>query len=583
VYRTRVAGEAKAYLTQVYLAESQLHHLGKNTDAATHYMAAARTVPSSEDALRHDALYNAIAALERVRVGDAERDKRIAEALELYAQLYPTDPALPELMFRQGKSHYDHGAYDPAVKIWGTLLEKFPGSTQAPAAGELILDSFNRAKNYENIETWARRLKTVPAFQSAAQQQRLDALIVQAVFKQGEQKGAANDHAGAAAAYLRAAREFPQDPRAAQACVNAAQQAQRAGDLAALEAAGKMALGRDLRSRPEAPQAAWIAASTLQSMGLFAKAADFHEGIGELRAPKFEHTRDAMYDGVVLRVATGDHDRAVENGQKFLGAYASSSEADEVVFLMGKAHQNSGRHREAAELYRKFLARARNQDHRVQGQVLLALALLQVNDAKGADASLAQAVSIGRRRRGELGADGRYAAARARYMEGERVLARFEKVEIAGDPRQLAKRLKQKAELLKQAASVFLDTVSMGVAEWSTAALYQVGRTYELFARSLREAPPPSTLTESERDAYTQQIEEFVVPVEERSLDAYENGWRKALELGIYNQWTARMREALGRLNAELYPPFKEVGFEVRAQGPSPMPPLLDAPRRGAK
>ena len=66
-----------------------------------------------------------------------------------------------------------------------------------------------------------------------------------------------------------------------------------------------------------------------------------------------------------------------------------------------------------------------------------------------------------------------------------------------------------------------------------------------------------------------QQIDEFVVPIEERSLDAYENGWKKAIELGIYNQWTAKMREALGRLNGELYPPFKEIGFDVRSQGPS--------------
>ena len=41
------------------------------------------------------------------------------------------------------------------------------------------------------------------------------------------------------------------------------------------------------------------------------------------------------------------------------------------------------------------------------------------------------------------------------------------------------------------------------------------------------------------------------------------------------------MREALGRLNAELYPPFKEIGFDVRSQGPSPLPALIDAPRRG--
>jgi hypothetical protein len=63
------------------------------------------------------------------------------------------------------------------------------------------------------------------------------------------------------------------------------------------------------------------------------------------------------------------------------------------------------------------------------------------------------------------------------------------------------------------------------------------------------------------------------VPMEERSLDAYENGWKKAMELGIYNQWTAKMREALGRLNSELYPPdARRSASTVRSQGPLPLP-----------
>ena len=168
-------------------------------------------------------------------------------------------------------------------------------------------------------------------------------------------------------------------------------------------------------------------------------------------------------------------------------------------------------------------------------------------------------------------------------MEGERVLEKFDKIQISGDVKQLSGRLKQKAELLKQASAVFLDVVSLGVAEWTTAALYQIGRTYETFSKSLKEAPPPSGLSDADKEQYQTQIDEFVVPIEERSLDAYENGWKKAIELGIYNQWTAKMREALGRLNAELYPAFKETGFDIRSQGPMPLPPLIDSPRRGGE
>jgi hypothetical protein len=160
------------------------------------------------------------------------------------------------------------------------------------------------------------------------------------------------------------------------------------------------------------------------------------------------------------------------------------------------------------------------------------------------------------------------------------VLAKFDKIQIQGDVKQLSKRLKEKADLLKQASAVFLDTVSLGVAEWTTASLYQIGRTYESFAKAMKDAPPPSGLSDADKDAYQQQIDEFVVPIEERSLDAYENGWKKATELGIYNQWTEKMRESLGRLNGELYPPMHEIGFEIRSAGPVALPPLIETPRR---
>ena len=57
---------------------------------------------------------------------------------------------------------------------------------------------------------------------------------------------------------------------------------------------------------------AWQAATTLQAMGLFADSAEYHEAIADLADrshpsyQKFEHARDASYNAVVLRVATGD-------------------------------------------------------------------------------------------------------------------------------------------------------------------------------------------------------------------------------------------------------------------------------------
>jgi hypothetical protein len=120
----------------------------------------------------------------------------------------------------------------------------------------------------------------------------------------------------------------------------------------------------------------------------------------------------------------------------------------------------------------------------------------------------------------------------------------------------------------------------MGVAEWTTAALYQIGFAYESFAQALLNSPPPDSLSDQEKELFSQALDEFVIPIEERSIEAYESGWLKALELGIFNEWTAKMREALGRLNSELYPPLHEIGFALRSKGPLPLPPLISGPRR---
>jgi cellulose synthase operon protein C len=600
VYLSKFGEDPSAYEMHFNLGEVDFFRLDRNLEAATHYLAAAKAIPSKDAygplaTMRHDALYNALVALareidsKRDVKAQSEADKAYGEALDLYAQFYPGDPQLPPMFYRQGKYFFDRSNYDAAVKVWGMLLEKFPGSDQARDAGDSILESFTRAKNYENIETWARRLKGLPTFGSPKQQERLSALIVQAVFKQGEQRAAAGDHAAAAAAYLRAANEFPRDARAAQACVNAEQEAKLAGDAKTLQEAARLAMGPAYRDKPESPLGAWVAATTLQAMGLLADAAEIAErmaSLGDREHPnyaKFEHERDAAYNAVVLREATGDHDRAVLDGGKFLAAFGGSPESDEIVLQMGRAHQSAGRTKDAADLYRRYLAHARNLDHRAQGLVLLAQTQIKSGDERGADGSLDEAVSLGKRHARELGAEGKFAAAHARYMEGDRVLTRYEQIQIQGDVKQLKARLKRKTELLKEAAKSFLDCVSMGVAEWTTAALYQIGHMYETFAKALRDSPPPPEVKSDDQKAdYSAQIEEFAVPMEERSLDAYENGWKKAIDLGIYNQWTAKMREALGRLNSELYPPFKETGFEVRSQGPLPLPALVEAPTRAA-
>ncbi len=589
VYLSRFGKMPQAYDINYNLGEINFYHLNNAAGSAQAYLAAVRMNPKGP--LSRTALYNALAALEVARAAEFEAakaagkkqeesptDRTLTEAMELYIKTYPTDKQIPELLFRQGKLYYDYQVYDPAVRQWGLLLEKYPNDKYAAGAGELILDSFNKSQDYANIETWARRLKSAPSFQTAEQQSRLNNLIVGAVFKQGEFLANKGEHGKAAAAYLRAAKEFPKEPRAAQAAVNAEVEARRAADLATLAAAAKILIDNH-RGRDEAAEGVWIAATTYQEVGLFSEAANYHAVITD-SWPKSSHHKDAAYNAVLLRTTVGEHDKAIESGQKFKKYYPRDENGDEVTFLMGKAHEKAKKKADAAALYDAYSRSARSVGSQIEA--LVRLATVKADDDRASGVALDRAISIYKARKTTVDDRGKYYAAKARYMQGETILKKFQDVKIEGDVKQLKSRLKSKAELLKKAAETFLSTAEIGAAEWTTAALYQIGVTYESFSKALLNSPPPANLSAEEKDLYQQSIDEFVVPIEERSLEAYESGWQKAIELGIFNSWTAKMREALGRLNSELYPPLKEQGFEIRSQGPSTLPPLIDATRRSS-
>jgi TolA-binding protein len=565
------------YEVSFYLAEILFHRLQRFGDAGRAYLRAARLRPAGE--LTRDALYNAIIAFETVRVAEldtckpgagteplpprcreTEVDRSFSEAIGLYIKLYPNDAEVPGILFRQGRMYFERGVYDPAVRKFGQLLDSYPKSEYAAAAGELVLESFNRAHDYENIETWARKLKGAPAFQTADAQRKLDALILQSVFKLGESLAERKQHAQAAEAYMKAAREFPKDERVPKAYVNAGQEWQLAGRLEpAAEAYNELIA--NYPGTEEGALGAWAAAQMFESIAQFRDAAHYYEAYAELfpRGPK---RADALYNAVVLRLAAGDYDETARAGKRFDELFPRHDAADEVLFMVGRAHEAAKHWDAAAQVYRDYTRRGKNAERRTEASTRLAQVLLEQGDPRGAERVLKEATAGARHRSSQL-ASGRYFAAQARFMQGDMVLSEFEKIQIGGERASLAKRLQQKSELLRKAASVYGEVVEFQVAEWVTAALYKIGRSYELFADALRNAPMPEGLNEEQQQAYRDQLAMFIVPIEERALEAYEGGYQKALELRVFNHWTQMLREGLTRLNEVQYPPLREIGAEI--------------------
>jgi TolA-binding protein len=536
----------------------------ENEKAGDAYLFVGRSKPVGK--LHKDALFNAIVAYERVRQekrpggsnpGKQEvlpTDKKMGEAIDLYATLFPNDPDIPGILYKNGELFYIAGDYDESIKRFGLIVEKYPKHAAAQDAGNKILESLNKAKDYENVESWARRLLKVQAFQDKSSQDRLGKLVIDAGMKAGEQK-AEKDPVGAATIYLRVQKEFPTSPRAPQALSNAATLYNRAGKPE--ESVKVYAILIDKYPQAaETPGAAWSAGKLYEAAALWDQAARFYTVLAD-RYPKDAKAADALYNAGILKEHLGDTQGAIAAFSEYAKRHKEREDARKVAFRIGVVLAEGGQHDGAARAFGDFVRQYPAGADTIEALERQGVAHLKAGQERRAEDPLKRCIAM-YKKSGLKGGPAANAAAHARYLEGEAIFHEFERVQLAKEARKLKRTLDEKSALLEKSKAVFVDVVTFNDPEWATAALYRIGDGYERFAKALREAPIPPGLDEQSQQIYREELEKVVVVVEEKAIDSYRGGYKKALDLNVYNEFTQKLRQALGRLSDQEFPAENE-------------------------
>jgi len=157
------------------------------------------------------------------------------------------------------------------------------------------------------------------------------------------------------------------------------------------------------------------------------------------------------------------------------------------------------------------------------------------------------------------------------------VFREYEKVSLDVKPAQLEKALKAKSKLLSDAEKVYGSVIDYQELKWATAALFRMGQVYDGFAEALATAgakPPPSVPPELVQ-AYQDKINEYVVNIQDKAVELFSTGYKKAIEMQVYDEYTAKIRTALGRLAAAKFPPERESRSRERIGDRPPTPELV--------
>jgi len=567
----------KATEIRYYRADILFFELGRTEEAGDEYLAVGRSAPVGP--LHKDALLNAMNAYEKARPKDTAGktqlypvDKKFGEAIDLYATLFPADPTLVGVIFKNGQMFYDYGEYDEAIKRFGVIVTKYPDDPNAGPAGDRILSALGKAQDYENIETWARKLKKAKAFSSKDQQQRLDRLIVESIQKSGDKYAEAGKYEQAAAFYLRVPKETQNAQLAAQSLMNAgvmyekAKQPEKAADiyLGIAETYGEKhpAIGE---------KAAFTAGQVYEKVIYFDRAAKAYE----LVWTKFRtgsRSADALFNAGLLRQALGQDKQAIAHYREYAKRFRERKDAADVAFNIGVVYENAGDEGPAFQAYESYARTYRSEGRRViEAHTRAGRLAIRLGQLKKAKEHLATAQRLWKSATGATKTAGTPWAAEARYHEGELIYRDYEKITLDVAPAKLEKALQQKTKMLSAAEKVYTSVIEYEDLKWAAAALFRIGQVYDAFAESLVNASTPKDLDEAQAQAYRDALDAYVIDIQGKAVELFTASYQKAIQMQVYDEYTAKIREALGRLAADQFPPEREArsGLRIGDRAPS--------------
>jgi tetratricopeptide (TPR) repeat protein len=142
----------------------------------------------------------------------------------------------------------------------------------------------------------------------------------------------------------------------------------------------------------------------------------------------------------------------------------------------------------------------------------------------------------------------RAAFAEAYFVMGEIRFALFKQIEFQPDRAALVRSLREKAQALVAARTHYTDAVRTYEPEFVVASLFRVGQCYELFYRSVLEAPDPSDLTPEARATYRDALAVKLKPVMDKALTAYRRTLELAADLNVAGPWVDKARRRYDEL-----------------------------------
>jgi tetratricopeptide (TPR) repeat protein len=338
----------------------------------------------------------------------------------------------------------------------------------------------------------------------------------------------------------------------------------------------------------EAPlrdRALFEAAAQYQKLNRNPEAARALEQLAQQQPPS-ELADEALYRAAILREGEGDWTLASQDYLLLCDTWPQSAYAQRSLKSAALCQENLRNWGEAGRLYSRFaLTYPDSLTDLIESLTKAGEMAHKIGDLTGARRNFTQAVQSWRQN-GEAAADiDPYYVAQAQFMLGELLFGEYAQITLTPP---FERSMKRKVAKFNEVFEAYKSTLEYQIADWSTAASFRIGSSFEEFVRAFMDSPPPRGLKGDGLQEYQAKLTEAAKPYKERALETYAKMVEQAKANAIENEWVSQSRERLQALRTELgVPPEEESARETAPLEANPPAPDADggahpAPNEGA-
>jgi len=531
-----------------------LYELGEYMAAFDYYMALMAS--SFERTMKLKIANDAILSLENLKKQLTEKkqphppelNEKLLFGYQEYLKLKPGKKETITTTLAVAKIFHELKKEDAAEKICLQLIEEHTNTQEALFAAQLILKIHSDRKDTKKLNDYAKQFLAKRELHHDGFKKDLEIIYERTSFQLIEKLIDEQQYAQAAEAYMAFIGEFPTSQFLDKAYNNAGINFEKAG-MTAKAVPCYMAIITKLPSSSNFDSSVKNVIRLHTATGNFDALADFMVYFS-LKYPKREESPGYLFQAAVFYEKLGNTNKAVELYTTFAQRYPQHPKAAHLTFKIAEVWREAGKSANAKKTYQKYLDEgARTEDN----TLLCWYHLGKLGTPAEKETSFRKGANYfdGVKKKGAL-KEGLQAAAEMKMFLLDKDYDEFLKIELKLPESNFPKQIKRKGELKEQLEEAFLQLIELGVNDVGIEALVKIAMLRVDLQDMLLNDPTLMKIDPEEREAVKAELRAQTQPLIDEAVSFLQKGVDIAFNFNIYNDWTNKAQDLLGKLTGQL-------------------------------